>query len=364
MSRSGEPGCGFSASDERGGGTGPLGRFAARGAGRRKHANEGAGRSILPMPTTEQIMGSIEQRIRDLRAEIDALAAARAELIGSRSESPKRPTHTTRSGGSGDAGAAQAGSTVLLRDAEQAVAKPKVIQRAPRKTAPPKPNPGETKRKRVSVAEAIAKAERDYPAGTPLFSPEEQQAMAKPKPTQRASRTTAPAKPKPRKPAQTEKRALTARGVDTSTMKRQRPSVESAIAKAKREHPRKMARTGKRKAYARPTQRALEAQGLSPERSPRGERKKRVNPLSYKGSKPPRWKGITTIDNDVIMMVRCPVCGAKVGEKCHRPSGKVMPHVHGRRANRIVARGRRREVRMPRARIISGGGFETNRRRH
>jgi hypothetical protein len=316
------------------------------------------------MPTTEQILGSIEQRIRDLRGEIDGLAAARAELVGSRSESRKRPRRTARSGGSGDGGAADAKSTVSLRDAEQAVAKPKVIQRAPRKNEPAKPKSGETKRKRVSVAEAPAKARRDYPPGTSLFSPEEQQAMAKPKPTQRAPRTTAPAKPKRTTPAQTEKRALTARGVDTSTIKRQRPSVESAIAKAKREHPRKIVQTEKRKAYARSTQRALEAQGLSPERPPRVEPKKRVNPLSYKGSKPPRGTGSTRTDNDVIMMVRCPVCGAKVGEKCHRPSGNVMPHVHGRRANRIVARGRRREVRMPRARIISGGGFETNRRRH
>jgi hypothetical protein len=114
------------------------------------------------MPRTEQILGSIEQRIRELHGEIDALAAARAEFVGSRSESRKPPTRATRSGGRANVGAAQAKSTVSLRDGEQAVAKPKVIQRAPRKTAPAKPKPGETKRRRVSVAEAIAKAKRDY----------------------------------------------------------------------------------------------------------------------------------------------------------------------------------------------------------
>ncbi len=100
------------------------------------------------MPTTEQILGSIEQRIRERRGEVDARAAARAEFVGSRSASRKRPTRTTRSEGSGNAGAAQAKSTVSLRDGEQAVAKSRVIQRAPRTTAPAKPKPDETKRKR------------------------------------------------------------------------------------------------------------------------------------------------------------------------------------------------------------------------
>ena len=82
------------------------------------------GRSIPPTPTTKQILGSIEHRIRDLRCEIDALAGARAELVGGRSETRKRPgraaRRATRSGGSGNAGAPQAEGTFSLSDDELA----------------------------------------------------------------------------------------------------------------------------------------------------------------------------------------------------------------------------------------------------
>jgi hypothetical protein len=50
------------------------------------------------MPTTEDILSSIEDRLRELNGEIDALAAVRTALDGHELETPRRAGNVTREG--------------------------------------------------------------------------------------------------------------------------------------------------------------------------------------------------------------------------------------------------------------------------
>jgi hypothetical protein len=67
-----------------------------------------------------------------------------------------------------------------------------------------------------------------------------------------------------------------------------------------------------------------------------------------------------------IWAIACPVCGAQVGERCRKPNRPTR--VHKRRSNLVsVRKNKKRTVTFkttPVTKVGSGGGFETNRRRH
>jgi hypothetical protein len=62
--------------------------------------------------------------------------------------------------------------------------------------------------------------------------------------------------------------------------------------------------------------------------------------------------------NDIFFS-RCPVCGARVGEQCKTPDGRARATHERRKAVLPKKKGKGGSVRA-----VSGGGFETNRRRH
>jgi len=62
---------------------------------------------------------------------------------------------------------------------------------------------------------------------------------------------------------------------------------------------------------------------------------------------------------DAWYLYACPVCGARVGERCHTRGGEN----HKRREN-LVTKQHRKKGPAQSVRSIPGGAFEMNRRRH
>jgi hypothetical protein len=118
-----------------------------------------------------------------------------------------------------------------------------------------------------------------------------------------------------------------------------------------------MSRHAKR--YSGPTRRALAAQGLSTERpaQPEAEPEPQVGAMYGAEDK--------LLDQTSIWVAACPVCGAQIGERCRKPNGDPRRE-HKKRA-KLVAVGKKRRVEFETLgvrQVVSGGGFETNRRRH
>jgi rubrerythrin len=61
-----------------------------------------------------------------------------------------------------------------------------------------------------------------------------------------------------------------------------------------------------------------------------------------------------------VLIYSCPTCGARVGETCKEPSGRSRAP-HARRTSKVPVTG---TVKVRSVHMVSGGGFETNRRRH
>jgi hypothetical protein len=80
------------------------------------------------MPSTEQILGSIERCLDELRAELDALTAARAELDGGGAQSRKRPRRSARSTRSSRSEQGRAGPESRTSSTEDPSAKPAAAQ--------------------------------------------------------------------------------------------------------------------------------------------------------------------------------------------------------------------------------------------
>jgi hypothetical protein len=67
--------------------------------------------------------------------------------------------------------------------------------------------------------------------------------------------------------------------------------------------------------------------------------------------------------HQAVAVYSCPICGARVGEPCKdKGSGRKMGSPHGRRTEKL---GRPQgKAKYGSIHTVSGGGFETNRRRH
>lgn len=69
--------------------------------------------------------------------------------------------------------------------------------------------------------------------------------------------------------------------------------------------------------------------------------------------------------SEAIASIRCPTCGAPSGEICETPSGKLRDYPHASRVAKLSAEPKKRAAPKSRSvHTVSGGGFETNRRKH
>jgi hypothetical protein len=105
-----------------------------------------------------------------------------------------------------------------------------------------------------------------------------------------------------------------------------------------------------RKKYDAPTRKALEAAGRSPDR-----------PRQLEPEPEPERVAPQTPAQPAVWLVRCPTCGAQIGEFCR---GRRGTDPHKRRITAAAPKKNNDPKRPQSVRTVPGGAFEMNRKRH